>query len=136
MRLHGATQISAQSPVLPVTCPATAVVGRAVYVTGDKVGERYQVAPVDINDPATFLAIGVLLKKTASTEGVVQLAGLFQGLSGLTPGQPVYISASGALTHTAPTPPPAGIRLVQIIGRALSTTELWIDVKSPIILVA
>jgi hypothetical protein len=44
-------------------------------------------------------------------------------------GSPVYLSANGTLSHTAPS---SGFALV--IGFALTATKIFIDIKQPIIL--
>lgn len=73
---------------------------------------------------------GVAFVKTASTSPAnnnVYFAGdLVSGLTGLTPGAPVYLSAASAGGATSTAPSAAG-NLVQQLGTAISATEFIFD---------
>ena len=57
-------------------------------------------------------------------------SGLVTGaISGATPGQRFYVGATGGLTSVVPTT--VGDFVVEV-GRAVSATDLWVDVQSPI----
>lgn len=65
---------------------------------------------------------GVGIDKPTTTTMEVQFIGIADFYSGLTAGQPVFVSTSGALTQTKP---PTGV--VQQIGFATSTTALFVQ---------
>jgi hypothetical protein len=70
---------------------------------------------------------------SASASGSYMVAGVLAGLSGLVAGTEYYLSAAtaGLITATAPSTP--GQYVVKV-GRALSTTELMVDIERPILL--
>lgn len=71
------------------------------------------------------LAIGA---GTADAEFSLVTSGLVVGaISGASPGQRYYLAAAGGLTTTAPTTPG---QYVLEVGRAVSATDLWVDVQS------
>jgi len=96
--------------------------GTPVYAKGIS-GNRILVGVADANDSAKMPAIGVLLEETADgATGEIITAGLFNktvsGLTGVSVGQTIYISNTGALTNVKPT---ASTDLVQNIGVVLQT---------------
>jgi len=62
----------------------------------------------------------------AGATGTVQLKGIIPGLSGLTPGAIYYLSDTGNGNITTVKPVGAG-KIVQIVGWALDTNNLWFD---------
>jgi hypothetical protein len=62
-----------------VSCGVGDVVGACVRITGTKVGSRYPVTTVDVADPASGIAVGIISAKTSSTEGTVVLRGPILG---------------------------------------------------------
>ena len=118
-------------------CYASDAVGDAVYVVGDKVGDLYQVAKVDITDRNKMPAVGVIVDKLTSTECVVQVSGIWEGaFTGLTPNVPLFAGSSGQLVEARPPNPALGIQAIQSVARALSSTDVHISVTMPTILVA
>lgn len=67
---------------------------------------------------------GVVLSKPSPLIAKVAFVGIVSGYSGLTTGSPIFISTSGLPTHTAPT-----TGMSQEIGKAVSTTEIFINIK-------
>lgn len=113
-------------------CLETDSVGDSVYITGDKVSNRYQVAKVDITDISKMPAIGVIVRKETTTSCTVQIGGVVQGVyTGLTPEETLVIATDSTLTETTPAPAPASFVLVQIMGTAVATDEVLLRV-SPI----
>jgi hypothetical protein len=138
MKLHAAP-VGAVSgdEFLSAFCFSTDAVGDAVYIMGDKVGDTFQVTKVDINNIATVPAIGIILLKESSTSCIVQTAGIMVGIyTGRTPHKPQFIGLDAKLYETPPAEPTSGRRAVQIVAQALSTSDLLIHPKSPIIRVA
>lgn len=136
MRLQTAPLSSSGDQLLEAFCFASDVVGRAVYIMGNKVGDKYQVTTVDIDNIITVPAIGIILEKLTSTTCIVQTGGIIRDIyTGLTPQKPLFIGTDGMLTHTVASYPLTGRRAHQMMGQALATTELFLHVKSPIILV-
>jgi hypothetical protein len=137
MRLQTAPTSPTAQTLFLAFCFSTDAVGDAVYIMGDRVGERYQVTKVDIDNITHVPAIGVIIFKTSSTECVVQTQGILQGVyTGLTPQKPLFIGTDSRLTEiVTPHKPTPGRRALQIMGQGIASTELLLDVKSPIILV-
>ena len=126
---------AAVQTLLKALCTITDAVGDAIRISGNKIGDRYQVTRVDIDALPTLPAIGIIIQKTSDTECLIQVAGIVSGVyTGLTPHQTLFIGTDGRLTHTVTPHPGTGQRAHQIMGVALATTELLLDVKSPIIL--
>jgi hypothetical protein len=135
MRLQ-ASPTSAADQYLAAYCYATDAVGDVVYVMGNKVGEKYQVTKVDIDDIATMPSVGVIIEKPDASECVVQVAGVIRGVyTGLTPHKMMFVGTDSRLTET-PTPrkPTSGERAHQNMGYVLSNSELLLRVQQPIIL--
>lgn len=126
---------TASQPIYKALCETTDAVGDVIRITGDKVGDRYQVTRVDIDTLPTLPAIGIIIQKTAPTECLIQTAGVVSNIyTGLTPHLTLFVGTDGRLTHTVTPHPSTGQRAHQIMGVALGTTDLLLDVKSPIIL--
>lgn len=133
-----------QTPPLALTdqyilayCLPTDAVGDVVYITGDKIGERYQTTKIDIDDISTVPGIGIIVQKTAATECVVQVSGILRDVYvGLTPNKPLFAGLDARLTETPPSAPGSGRRAIQIIGQAIASSDLLIQPKPPIIRVA
>lgn len=75
----------------------------------------------------------VVAATSKGATALVQFNGIIAGQTGLTPGQAYFLSASsnGAITATAPTG--AG-KIVQVVGSALSATELLFSVNTFVVL--
>lgn len=65
---------------------------------------------------------GVGFSKPSSLQIEVIFSGIIGGYSGFTAGLPLFVSTSGAPTHTPPT-----TGMVQQIGFAISTTEFFVS---------
>jgi len=102
-------------------CLATDAVDDCVYITGDAVLSIYQVSKCDITDALKVPAVGIIVAKASSTECTVMLAGVIP-YAGLTPGKLHFVSASGTLTATRPSPSGGNVH-VQPMGKALSSTR-------------
>jgi len=86
----------------------------------------------DANAAGEFPAIGIVIATTTDTnEAKVLITGVVrnEGWTGLTPGGKVYLSATaGGLTQTAPS---TSGDCIQIIGFALSDSEIFFDFSRP-----
>lgn len=136
MRLQTAHDAT-DSQFLVAFCFSTDNVGDAVYVMGPKVGDHYQVTASNIDDVATAPSVGIIIEKQSPTECVVQTTGIVYGVyAGLTPNKPLFIGTTSQLTETVPPHKPTpGRRTLQLMGQAISATELLLSVRSPILLV-
>lgn len=119
--------------VVSANCQPTDQVGRAVHITGDRVGDLYQVTTVDIEDDATIPSLGIIISKSSSTTCLVQLTGLVEGLlTGLTPDGVIFIAPDGSLTQTKPTANVApGFVWVQHMGQAMASDVFILNPQTP-----
>lgn len=137
MRLQAVPSNSTAQQFLAASCYATDAVGDAVYIAGVKVGDRYTVTKTDIDNILTVPVIGVITRKTTNTLCEVQTAGIVRGVyTGLTPQKVLFVGTDSRLTHNTTPRPSSGRRALQIVGQALSTSELFLNIRSPILLVA
>jgi hypothetical protein len=112
---------------LAANCDAADVAGDLVYVTGPDIGGLLQVAKVDIDDGAKMPAVGIIITKASSTDCTVRVSGEFDlSAGGLTPGDPIFVSATGTLTTAPPSRPGAGSRFIQRVGIALTAKKLMV----------
>lgn len=94
-----------------------------VRVTGTNTVQR-----ITDNSSATIPngVFGVGLSKPSALQLEVTFTGIVGGFAGFTVGSPLFISTSGVPTHT---PPATG--MVQQIGFAVSTSELFVQLMQP-----
>lgn len=122
----GGGGIATQAPKLIVTFNTniSTTIGDLVYVTGQ---DFVSTTP---NNSALIIPNGIfgvcITKPTAATAEVLFL-GIVNGYSGLSIGLPVFVSPVGVPTQTLPT---TGI--LQQIGFAVSSTEIFFNILSPI----
>lgn len=105
-------------------CLAGDSVGDFVHIVGDDVSDIFQVEKVDITDSATMPAIGLILTKDTATRCFVLTFGILEA-TGLTPGVRYWVGTNSQITSTIPLPV-SGTAVIQVIGHALSDTELLI----------
>lgn len=135
MRLQAPPVSGATQQAIAAYCLATDVVGDVVYIVGPKIGNRYQVSRVDIDNPVKWLGIGIVIYKSGTTICVVQTNGLVQNVyTGLTPNANLFVDTNGRLREGPPGRPGSGRRTVQPMGRVLASADLLLSVESPIIL--
>lgn len=116
-------------------CPASAAVKNVVYVSADEVAGVYQVGLIDINSTTTYPLLGVIIKKLTTTRCVVQVGGELAGVySGLNPGRQLFVNTSSELSHSVPTHPPSGVRLVYPAALALSSDVVLLRAGTPTII--
>lgn len=137
MRLQTSPLSAGGDQFLEAFCFSTDAVGDAVYIMGDKVGGRHQVTKTDINDVTHAPAIGLIIFKETSTTCVVQVGGVLNGVyTGLTPQAPQFVGLDSKLHETPPAAPTTGRRSIQMLAQAISSEDLLISARSPIIRVA
>lgn len=110
-----------------VDCLSSDAVGNCVYVSGDKVGDRWQVATADPTDDAKMPAIGVLVSKQTSTTGMIQLFGPCDLFTDMTPGQMVLVGQNGDLLDEVPSIPAGNTFWAQQIGVAAASDVLLLS---------
>lgn len=105
------------------------VLGEVVYLSA---ADTVRKAKSDAPGTSRAIAFATATIVNATT-GVYQTSGALGGFAGLTAGAVYYVSAgtAGAITATAPSV--VGQSVIEV-GVALSTTELLIDIKPPILL--
>ena len=113
-------------------CFSTDAVGDLVFIMGAKVGSRYQVTKIDVDDASKIPAVGILISKSSPTECEVQTGGVLKGVySGLTPGKALFAGTDARPSHTY-TRPTTGKRWVQMIATALSAADIVIEIQRPV----
>ena len=114
-------------------CLSPDIIGDLVYITGPPISGRLQVARVDIDDGAKMPAAGVIFSKSSPTLCVIRSAGEYTyPPGGFSPGDIVYVSATGTLSTTPPSRPTTGTRFIQRLGVALTTDRLLLNM-APVI---
>jgi hypothetical protein len=122
------------------TAAATLIAGQAVYTAGN---DSVNKAKADASGTKDVLGLATAAI-TSSSSGTIQCNGVLAlttaqwdalcGTSGgLTAGTSYFLSPATAGLLTATVPTTAG-QYVAEVGRALSTTELLIDIRPPILL--
>jgi hypothetical protein len=109
-----------------VECEATDAVNDWVYIKDDLSGQRWVVEKADIYDRTKMPAIGVLIEKTTSTTGLVQVIGRYDGFSGLDYTKLTAWLGSSGIQYTLPTPGPSDYAIVQRIGKPIASDVFWI----------
>jgi len=104
--------------------------GNLVYVNASG-----QVLKADAN-AATKAAVGFVLSSVANAaSGTVYFgSGIVTGLTGLVAGTEYFLSASATGAVTA-TPPTGTSKIVQPVGRAISTTILYFEPQAYVLLI-
>jgi hypothetical protein len=133
-KVNAASVPRAERILRRVVCLPTDMVGMCVRITGPKVGNKYQVAAVDITLVTAGPAVGILIDKTSPTDGLVQFHGPVRGVyGGLVPGQPYMVGFGGLLAAMPPVPGSGQKVLVQHMGVAIHTDELLVSPAVPMV---
>jgi hypothetical protein len=136
MRLQTSPLSAGGDQFLEAFCFATDAVGDFVYISGDQVGSTYQVEKLDPTNLNKMPFAGVLIEKSGPSDCIIQVAGVVRDLySGMTPGkmQLAGLTARPVETLARPT---TGLRVRQVAGLALSSTDMLIQTMQPVILKA
>ena len=112
---------------LSANCLAGDAVGKCAYVTGPMIADRYQVTTCLPTDSDKIPAVGVIVEKTSPTECQVQVFGVTDSVSGLTPGRAYFVGLNGSLVLLPPTPAPSSFAYIQPMGVALSTDRFLVS---------
>lgn len=113
-------------------CLATDEVRDVVRVSGDAVGGIFQVEKLDITSPTVELALGVIVAKATPTRCTVQVGGQIAGIyTGLDAGKTLFVGEDAKLTHTVPTQPLTGVKLLYHAALALADDVLLIRFQTP-----
>lgn len=120
---------------LVADCPASAAVKDVVYISADEVAGVFQVSLVNIDSTTTYPILGVIIRKLTTTRCVVQVGGEIEGLyTGLDPGKQLFVNSSARLSHSVPTHPGSGVRLVYPAALALADNVLLLRAGTPTII--
>ena len=124
-----------EAQLLEAQCLVSDEVGNAVYVSGDKVGDFYQVTTVDITDKSKMPAKGVIVEKISTTQCLVRTGGVEEDFgAGLTPDERFFVGTDGKLTSTTPSKPISGIKFAQVIAHAVSSQDVLVNLEHPLLL--
>jgi len=108
-------------------CDASDTVGKCVHISGDVVGDDYQVRTASPDALSTMPAIGVIVSKFSATRCLVFTFGEMQDTySGLTPGRVMFVGDDGSLTAVPPVPPLGESRYIQSMGVAYGASTVMI----------
>lgn len=112
-----------------ITASETLAAGDLVNIWSDSGTVKCRKADASNNRPAHGF---VLSAANANNQATVYFEGTITGLTGLTVGSRYYLSATtpGALSTTVPT---ASGQIYQVVGVAISTTELTFEPEEPIV---
>lgn len=110
---------SAGEILVPMACAAGTLVGDIVIPDPSTDNTVLSLA----NNTYSGLVFGIIHDKPTATSCNVQTSGSYSGASGLTRGQPVFVSATGTPTTTAP-----ALNSIQVIGTAFSSTRFVVDI--------
>jgi hypothetical protein len=120
---------------LEALCTAAENIGDAVYINADKVGDKYQVRKVDVDDVADTkkaIGIGILTDKESATECTVRLFGALTGVyGGLQPGARLFVGTDSRPNTTPPAYPGGGKRILQKIGYVLASDTIMVSPEEP-----
>lgn len=124
-----ATIAEVESVSLTNSDAAASAVGEVFYLFGANSVKKAKADAVGTTRGMCF-AVAVT---AAAAIGTFQTSGVLAGLTGLTVGSVYYLSAAtgGAITATAPS---TTGQYVQEVGQAISTTEMLIGLKAPILI--
>lgn len=113
---------------ISANCLASDSVGDCVYITGDRVAGLYQVTRVDIEDAAKIPTIGIIQSKSSSTECIVHLHGVLEGVfTGMTPNKVQFIGFSGSIVESLPVANSVpGFVWIQSVGQALASDVIMV----------
>jgi hypothetical protein len=113
-----------------VTAGETLAAGDLIYI--DSAGEAFK---ADANSEAKEAVGFVLAGITAAATGTAYFgSGLVSGLTGLTPGARYFLSATTPGGISTSTPSGSG-DIVQQVGKAVSSTELYFEPQQSILLI-
>lgn len=110
-----------------VDCLAGDDVGNCVYIRGDKNQEKWKVETADPTVDAKMPAIGVLISKSSSTVGVIQLFGACDLFTDMTPGQVILVGQNGTLLDEVPSITAGQYFWAQQIGVAVASDILLLS---------
>jgi hypothetical protein len=122
----GGGGVATQAPKLIVTfdTDTSTQVKDLVYVAGQSFVSKIPNNSSLIIPNGVF---GVCITKPSATQAEILFLGIVGGFSSLTIGVPVFVSALGVPVQTIPT-----TGLIQQIGFAVSATEIFFNIMSPI----
>jgi len=107
--------------------PSGSAVGDLMYANG-----ALSADVADNGSEATIPAIGMIIAKPTSTTATVKYVGKVGGFTGLTTGSDYFLGTSGGIILAASLPTAAG-SVIQNIGVAVSTTEILLNIKLPVV---
>ena len=131
MLANAATIPRSEKVVGRADCLSGDTVGDLVYITGAKVGNRFQVAKADPTSGAVP-AVGSILKKLSATECIVQFHGPVKNVyTGLSPGVAYFLGTNGrpAAAGDGTFPDLSAHDAVQQVGVATDDSELLLDLE-------
>lgn len=119
--LPPAAGVAGAVPAPGATPPVGIAANTAVATSGDTL------IGAQAGDPTKMPCVGFY---TGTGTNLVKNAGTLDGFVGLTVNANYYVNVAGGITTTAPTGPG---EIVQLVGKAVSATTLYVELGTPII---
>lgn len=111
-------------------CLVGDAVGDIVYITGDKVANRYQVAKADPTSVNMVPAVASIIKKPFATQAIIQFHGPLKAIyAGLSSGTAYFLGTDGTPAAVGDGNYPASADYIQQIGIANDATELFLNIE-------
>lgn len=122
------------SPYFRALCTVDEVVGKAVYISGPKVGDLYPVRLAYPSDETKMPVVGFVVHKYSTTECLVQQHGRMSGVfSGLAVGR-YNAQEDGEIDVLAPPAGSGGYAWVQAVGFAMDEDVFYVSPSMDIII--
>jgi len=116
-----------------VACLVEDSIGNGMYIRGERVNGKWRAGTADPEDRNKMPAIGILVSKSTPTVGVVQLFGVCDLFTEMTPGSPILVGKDGNLIEEVPTIATGEYFWAQQIGLAVSDDLLMLSGESSMI---
>lgn len=110
-----------------VACLVDDAVGNCVCIRDERVNGKWRVETANPTDDTKMPAVGILISKSTPTVGVMQLIGVCDLFTEMTPNQPLLVGQNGELAETIPSLSTGEYFWAQQIGVAVATDLLMLS---------
>jgi len=112
---------------IEVACLAGDAVGNCMCIRGVRVNGKWRVETADPSERAKMPAVGILISKSTPTVGVMQMLGVCDLFTAMTPGQLVLVGKDGDVLDEVPVILPGDYFWAQQIGIAVAEDLLMLS---------
>jgi len=109
-----------------VICVVSDLVGDFVYISGERVDDKWTVTKADPEDETKMPAVGVLIEKNSDTDGVIQLMGVCTLFSGLDVTKDIYVLGPSGIQVGLPVIGSNDYVIIQQVGIPISSDRLYL----------